>query len=58
MSQQGFLRNLDSEGEYKPYLGNSSDSPIGGFDFAFGTNYPLDPTIGYYSVSEVRYYYS
>jgi hypothetical protein len=55
VSQQSFLKVLDKEPAYAPYqstLGN------GGFDFAFGIGKLIDPTVGYYQVNEVSFYYS
>ena len=40
ISKAEFIRNLDSEGEFRPYKM--------GFDFAFGLGIPLDPSIGHY----------
>jgi len=55
VSQQSFLKDLDSEPPFKPYNDSLGQ---GGFGFSFGVGRPLDPRIGFYSVSEVLFYYS
>ena len=49
VSSQSFILDLNTAGPFQP-------STVA-FDFAFGTGAPLDPTIAYYSVNQVHYYY-
>ena len=51
------MRDLNLEAPYYPF------SPIDGsnglaFDISFGVGMPIDPTIGYFTVKQVHYYYS
>jgi len=55
VSQQTFLRDLDSEPPLIPY---NDSVKVGGFDIAFGVGRPIDSSIGYYRVNEVHFYYS
>ena len=45
ISKAGFIRDLDSEGAFRPYQL--------GFDFAFGIVNGLDPSVGFYQVQEI-----
>lgn len=59
VSQQTFLRDLNQEGSYKPYVKPEGlTEGTSGFDIAFGVKTPLNASIGYYAVNEVHYYYS
>lgn len=48
VSKQDYVMNLNTQGPYQPQTM--------GFDFAFGIGGPLDPSIGYYTATEVIQY--
>jgi hypothetical protein len=49
VTKQSFVNDLNIAGVLNPFEYN--------FDFAFGLPVTLDPTIGYYSVKFINYYY-
>ena len=53
-----FIRDLDTEPSFQPYLNSFKADSQGGFDFAFGTSTDLDPRIATYEVNEVYMYFS
>lgn len=54
ISEQSFWQNLNTAGTFQPQTQGNDDNA---FTFAFGLGVPLDPSIGYYSVNQVSYFY-
>ena len=50
VSKKSFLRDLNLAGEFQPYES--------GFNFAFNTKKSIDPTIAYFTVRLIDYYYT
>jgi hypothetical protein len=48
-----FIRDLDNEAPFKPYVNSFKSEGEGGFDFAFGSNVNVDPRVATFEVNEV-----